>query len=167
MLEIAWVNEDREIEKHRLPEKLNEFSYDKGALIPIEKAQFIQGWNIVDSWKPSRKEGTRAGYVNVPMLISEKPGSELTLNFKGKAIGIAVAAGPDAGIIEYSIDDGSFRKLDLFTQWSSQLHLPWYYVLDDELASSKHTITIRISNEKNDISKGNACRIKHFFINEY
>lgn len=167
MLEMAWVNEDGEIEKHRLPEKLNEFSYDKGALIPIEKAQFIQGWNIVDSWKPSRKEGTRAGYVNVPMLISEKPGSELTLNFKGKAIGIAVAAGPDAGIIEYSIDGGSFRKLDLFTQWSSQLHLPWYYVMDAELASSKHTITIRISNEKNDISKGNACRIKHFFINEY
>lgn len=156
MLELAWAIENGKIKKHRLAEKLDEFNYDKGFLIPIEKAQIIHSWNIVDSWNPSRNENTRAGYVNVSMLMSEKPGSELTLNFKGKAIGIAVAAGPDAGIIEYSIDDGNFKKLDLFTQWSSQLHLPWYYVLDAELSSSKHTITIRISNEKNDNSKGNA-----------
>ena len=100
------------------------------------------------------------------MLISEKTGSTLTLKFKGKAIGIAVAAGPDAGMLEYSVDDSAFKKVDLFTQWSRHLHLPWYYVLEAELPSSKHILTIRIINEKNNESEGNACRIKHFFINE-
>ncbi len=166
MLEFVWVNEGVKIKKHPMPKKIDVFSYDRGTLIRIEKAQIIQGWSTVESWKPSEKVGTRAGYVNVPMLISEKPGSELTLKFKGKAIGIAVAAGPDAGIIEYSIDGGNIKKLDLFTPWSSQLHLPWYYVLDAELSSSKHTITIKTRHEKNENSKGNACRIKHFFINE-
>lgn len=169
-LEGVWKRDsvsEEKIIKHPLPGKLDQFSYDKGKLIPIKKAELSNGWNIDPFWKPSKKVGTRAGYVNVSMLISEKPGSKFTLKFKGKAIGIAVAAGPDAGIIEYSIDGGDFRKLDLFTQWSSHLHLPWYYVLDAELASSKHTITIRISNQKNENSKGNTCRIKHFFINEY
>lgn len=167
MLGLVWVNEGVKIKKHPMPKKFDEFSYDRGTLIRIEKVQIIQGWSIVESWKPSGKEGTRAGYVNVPLLISSQPSSELTLKFKGKAIGIAVAAGPDAGIIEYSIDGGNFKKLDLFTQWSSHLHLPWYYVMDAELASSKHSITIRTSHQKNENSKGNACRIKHFFINEY
>ncbi len=151
--------------RHPLPITLDEFSYDKGELIDIKKANVSKGWNIDPSWRPSKKEGTRAGYVNVPLLISENPESELTMVFKGKAIGIAVAAGPDAGIIEYSIDGGDFKKLDLFTQWSSQLHLPWYYVLEAELTPKKHTLTIKISNDKNQESKGNACRIKHFFVN--
>ena len=67
------------------------------------------------------------------MLISVAPGTETQLKFKGKAIGIVVVAGPDAGIIEYSVDGGKFTKQDLFTKWSSRLHLPWYYVLESEL----------------------------------
>jgi sialidase-1 len=77
-----------------------------------------------------------------------------------------VAAGPDAGVIEYRVDHGDFKKLDLFTKWSSHLHLPWYYVLEAQLSSSKHIVTIRTLSEKNSESRGNACRIKHFFINE-
>ena len=101
------------------------------------------------------------------MLISDQLASEIMLKFKGKAIGIAVAAGPDAGTIEYSIDGGAFKTLDLFTPWSKHLHLPWYYVLDAELSKAKHTLTIRITDQKNPESIGNACRIKHFFNNEY
>jgi sialidase-1 len=151
--------------RHPLPEQLDPFSYDKGKLVSIEKAKISNGWYTDPFWKPSKKSGTRAGYVNVPMLISTQPSSELSLTFKGKAIGIAVAAGPDAGIIEYSIDGGDFKKLDLFTRWSSNLHLPWYYVLEAELVPSKHILRIRISENKNQDSLGNTCRIKHFFIN--
>lgn len=169
LLEQEWKKDPPikgKIKKHVMPEKLDQFSYAKGKIIHIKKAILQDGWKIDPFWKPSEKSGTRAGYVNVPMLISDQPSSELTLKFKGKAIGIAVATGPDAGIIEYSIDGGNFKQLDLFTEWSSQLHLPWYYVLEAELPSSKHILTIRIIEQKNNESKGNACRIKHFFINE-
>jgi sialidase-1 len=76
--------------RHPLPEQLDPFSYDKGKLVSIEKAKLSSGWYIDPFWKPSKKSGTRAGYVNVPMLISTQPSSELSLQFKGKAIGIAV-----------------------------------------------------------------------------
>lgn len=168
-LESCWhsiKNEPLESIKYPLPKKLDDYCYDHGKLVNIEKAEIIDGWKINAKWKPKKGEGTRKGYVNVPMLCADKPGDELSFKFKGKAVGIAVAAGPDAGIIEYSIDGADFKQLDLFTQWSSQLHLPWYYVLDAELSSKKHLLTIKISEDQNPESKGHACRIKHFFINE-
>ena len=60
----------------------------------------------------------------------------------------------------------AFKNLDLYTHWSGQLHLPWYYVLDAELENGKHSLTIKINDDKNPKSNGNACRIKHFFVNE-
>ena len=89
----------------------------------------------------------------------------MKLNFSGTAIGICLVAGPDAGIIEYSIDGAAFKKTDLYTQWSGGIHLPWYIMLNDELQDKKHSITIRTSSEKNTNSKGNACRILHFLVN--
>jgi len=54
--------------------------------------------------------------VNVDVLKSSQPGAILKLRFKGKAIGLFVTSGPDAGIIEYSIDGSDFRQADQFTQ---------------------------------------------------
>ena len=152
--------------KYPIPDKIDEYCYDQGKIVSIDKAEIINTWKVIENWKPNQEEGTRDGYVNVSMLYANQPDAELKLKFKGKAVGIAVAAGPDAGMIEYSIDDGPFMELDLFTKWSKQLHLPWYYVLDSELSPKKHMLTIRISKDRNSESQGNACRIKHFFINE-
>jgi sialidase-1 len=152
--------------KYPLPKKLDEFCYDQGKIISIEKAIVKSDWKIEPNWKPSKGEHTRAGYVNVPMLCADEPGAECSFSFKGKAIGIAVAAGPDAGIIAYQIDGGAWISQDLFTKWSSQLHLPWYYVLNAELSDKKHTLSIRLTENRNSESTGTACRIKHFFINE-
>ncbi len=152
--------------KHQLPGKLDKHCYDQGKIISIDRVEIINGWQIINNWKPNKGEGTRRGYLDVPMLAGDKSANELQLNFKGRAVGLAVAAGPDAGMIEYSIDGAEFKKLDLFTPWSSHLHLPWYYVLNAELPPGKHTLIIKISDDKNPDSKGNACRIKHFFTNE-
>ncbi len=167
-LESAWSNtldSGEQVIDHSLPDKLDPFCYDKGAFIPIEQANPGKGWRLDPEWKPGDKARTREGYVNVPMLIAEAPGSELSLRFEGRAIGIAVAAGPDAGKVEYSIDNYPWKKLDLFTQWSAPLHLPKYYMLEAELQPGKHKLKVRITNEKNENSKGHACRIAHFFVN--
>ena len=156
----------RKSTKYPLTEKLDPFCYDRGTLVSIEKTTVKSGWQIDPRWEPGNGVGTREGYVDIPMLCAGTPGSELQLKFRGKAIGLAVAAGPDAGMIEYSIDGAGYEPLDLFTQWSPHLHLPWYYVLEAEFSNKRHEIFIRISQDKNPESLGNACRIKHFFINE-
>lgn len=168
-LENEWnlpPNSKKIFTKYPLPIKLEEHCYDHGKLISIKKAKIMDGWKIIPDWKPAPGENTRTGYVNVPMLCAEQPGAEIKLTCKGRAIGIAVAAGPDAGMIEYSINGSPFQHIDLFTKWSSQLHLPWYYVLNSELSLGKHILTVKISDDKNPSSTGHACRIKHFFVNE-
>ena len=101
-----------------------------------------------------------------PMLVGTKPGDAFEMAFSGRAVGIFVAAGPDAGVIEFSIDGGDWKNQDLFTKWSGGLHLPWAYVLAAELKQGKHTLAVRIAKERNARSKGHACRVVHLLVNE-
>lgn len=154
------------IVSHKIPQnKLDAFSYSKGEYVNIKKAKCIKGWEYIKQWRPT-DVGGREGFENVPVLEARDVEAELQLTFTGTAAGIFVAAGPDAGILETSIDGGPFVKTDLFTKWSKSLHLPWVYILQDNLPHAKHTMTIRTSNQHNVLSKGNACRIVYFVVNK-
>ena len=148
-----------------LPEPLDKYSYSRGILVQPNPPKPIKGWKMVESWNPADGKGTRTNYVNVPMLVGDYPGKIIKLHFKGNAVGIAVAAGPDAGIIEYSIDDSDWKEQDLFTKWSSNLHLPWFYTLGSGLKRGKHTLQIRLTGEKNPKSTGNKCVLRYFYFN--
>jgi lysophospholipase L1-like esterase len=167
-LEKAWsgtVAEDDKIVVYTQPDPIDAANYDNGKLVLAENAKIIKGWKLVESWKPDDGKATRANYVNVPMLVSQEVGSLLEFQFKGNAVGIAVAAGPDAGVIDFRIDDGDWQKQDLFTKWSLNLHLPWYYTLAAGLPDGEHTLQIRITGEKNSQSVGKVCRIRYFYVN--
>ncbi len=159
------VESEKAIKPHNLNKPIDRFSYSSGNYFPIQSANLRKGWSLVDKWAPTDGAGTRQQYVNIPALVATEPGAEMSLKFSGTAIGICIASGPDAGMIEYSIDGKPFKKVDLLTPWSGGLHLPWYIVLEAELKSKDHLVVIRISSEKNATSKGNACRIFHFLVN--
>ena len=149
-----------------LPDKtLDPYSYIHGHFKSPENAKPGAGWEIIKNWRPTDKIPTRPGFVNVPILEATNPGASLKLNFKGRAIGLFVTSGPDAGMLEYSIDGSDFKVIDQFTQWSKQLHLPWLILLDDELQDGKHTLILRVAQGKNQESKGNVCRIHQFVVN--
>jgi alpha-L-fucosidase len=145
---------------------LDKASLDNGSYYSVENARHADGWNLDKDWKPSDSAHTRPGFVHVPVLSAVRPGAELSLPFSGTAAGIAIVSGPDAGIISYSIDNGPPKTIDLYTQWSSKLHLPWYLLLGSGLKDGEHVLHITVSGEKNERSKGNACRIVHFLINK-
>ena len=149
-----------------LPEPLDKSNYSKGVLIAPVPPRKIKGWKWIENWKPVDGKATRADYTNVPMLVGENPGEIIKFQFRGNAVGIAVAAGPDAGIIEYSIDESDWEKLDLFTEWSAGLHLPWFYTLGSGLKDRKHTLQIRMTSGKNPKSIGNKCVIRYFYVND-
>jgi len=146
-------------------EPLDEFSYYRGRYVDIDKAELIEGFVRDTAWKPNDGAGVRQGFVDVPVLRADAPGAVLKLKFTGTAVGVFVTCGPDVGIIEFSIDDGPFRQVDQYTQWSARLHLPWAYVLDAELDSGTHKLTLRTADRRNTNSRGNACRIVHFLVN--
>ena len=162
----SFVADDDKLTAYPLPAKLNEASYNKGVLIPAVETIPAKGWQAIQNWTPTDNIGTHDDFTNVPMLVAETPGGTLKFDFEGNAIGIAVAAGLDAGMIEYRIDKGDWQKQDLFTQWSSSLHLPWFYTLGYGLKEGKHRLKIRLLPEKNIQSKGTACRIRYFYVNK-
>jgi len=160
------LDSDDKIQAQVLPAKLHPASYDSGSLIDIHTLKPGKGWTLNPNWEPGDGTGTRSNYTKVPMLIAEEPGSSLQMKFEGNAIGIAFAAGQDAGMIKYRIDKNEWQTLNLFTRWSQHLHLPWYYTLASGLSPGKHTLSLEISPQKDEQSNGHACRIRYFFVNQ-
>lgn len=170
LFDAAWTQplpESAAITPHKLPQPpLDPKSYVNGKLVDVDAARFGEGWGLAVSWKPSDNVTTRPGFVNVPALVSEKPGSTLKFKFEGTAVGIFVASGPDAGTVEYSIDGSPAATQDLFTTWSPSLHIPWAYVLSADLPPGPHELTLKVADKSNPRSKGTAVRIMHFLVNE-
>jgi len=173
LFSAAWGGSDAKANTpiRTIPQPLDNSSYYFGRLVgPLEADEskiltLDKGWAIVPSWKPDDKAGTRQGFVDVPALVANTPGSTMKLSFKGIGIGVFVAAGPDTGTIEYRVDQGKWQKRSLFTQWSSGLHLPWAIMLSSELTEGKHDLEIKISDEAGGMSQGHAIRIIHFLVN--
>ena len=164
-LDQAWNEKNQKPSTEVFPEKLDKACYDMGKLIPASEIPLQKGWKYVQDWQPAIKANTRSNYVNVPMLIGDQTSKPLKISFKGNAVGLAVAAGPDAGIIEYSIDGGAWQKQDLFTKHSTAYHLPWYFMLADGLRNGKHILKIKLSTEKNEKSIGHRCVLRYVFVN--
>ena len=76
-----------------------------------------------------------------------------------------MAAGPDAGIVEFQIDGGAWRKQNLYTAWSGTLHIPWAYVLDADLTPGRHELAMRVAADADAKSTGTAVRITHMLAN--
>jgi len=145
---------------------LNPNSFTNGSYLDISSAHTDADWTLYKNWTPTDHIGVRDGFVKVPILEGTKAGSTLTLPFKGNAIGMAVVSGADAGIVTYSIDNGPEKQIDLYTQWSSSLHLPWYVLFGSGLKEGTHQLRLTISSDKNKGSTGNACRVVHFLLNK-
>jgi sialidase-1 len=148
------------------PPALNTANFEQGKYLGIDNAQLDNNWKIDSNWTPTDGLPTRDGFVKRPMLVATTPGSQFNLAFKGTAIGIVIVSGGDAGMLEYAIDGKPYAKLDLHTLWSGQLHLPWYLILGADLKPGKHTLNLKISADKNANSKGTACWIVYFLLNE-
>jgi lysophospholipase L1-like esterase len=145
--------------RRELPEPLDQKSYFRGRLVDIGEAVREDGWRIEPDWTPRDGAATRKRFVHVPVLVTEKAGATCRWTFDGTAAGIFVVAGPDASVVEYSIDGSAWRKRDLFTQWSDKLHIPWAHVLDGDLDAGRHELRMRLSGE------GKALRIVSFLGN--
>lgn len=144
-----------------LPAKLNEYCYADGTMIPADQIVITnnKSWTVGEPDWDALTGTKRDRYLGIANLYADQPGAEVTVAFTGRVVGFFLTAGPDAGMIEYSIDGGEFKKQDLYHHYSSGLHYPRSVVLADELSAGEHTITIRISAEKNEKSGGHAARL--------
>jgi len=168
LLDEAWSGKPRPVVAHAMPEKLDPASYAEGKLFAPRIAKKLNGFSVQTDYDATVEGGkVRTGWNERPQLIGHNPGDSFNITFKGSAVAIQVIAGPKAGIIEHSVDGSDWVKQDLFVAKNSfKLHLNRIYILREGLDPGKeHTLTVRISEKRNELSLGNNCRIVYFGLN--
>ncbi len=159
----VWAGPLAALADHALPTPLDSLNYEAGRFIDPKLAQAKRGWTLaIPDWKdlPGSK---RDRFTSIPIFSATEPGAEATLEFDGTAVGAYVVAGPDAGILEASVDGAAMRAVNLFHNYSRGLHYPRTVMFATDLAPGKHTLTIRVSSETK--SAGHAARIMQFVAN--
>ena len=153
-------------EQFALPEPLLGSSFDGGRFLDPTSVTLRDGWqHALPDWTniPGSK---RDRFLKSPLFFSESPGATLSFMFTGRAVGAYLLAGPDAGQLEYSIDKGDWKTVELFHVHSRGLHYPRTVMFSSDLPLGNHHIEIRLSNRHHPDSKGTAARILEFTVNE-
>jgi arylsulfatase A-like enzyme/lysophospholipase L1-like esterase len=168
LLDEAWSDEPRPLKPHFWPVRLDKASYYEGKLFAPRIAKRLNGFAVQTDYDAAAEGGkVRTGWNERPQLIGHKPGDSFELKFRGSAVAIQVIAGPNAGIVEHTLNGTDWVEQDLFVEKNSfKLHLNRIYILRDGLDSKKeHTLSVRISDKRHELSKGNNCRIVYFGLN--
>lgn len=153
-------------ESHHIAKRLDEHSYANGKMASPSAALAGDGWVVHRPDWDNLPGGKRDRFREMQLLCSHQAGAKCSFKFTGTGIGIFILAGPDAGTIEYSVDGGERKTLDLFHRYSKGLHYPRTVMLDADLERGQHQIEIRVSESHNEASVGNAVRILKFAVNQ-
>ena len=169
LLNKAWAKPlvgDAKKTAHKMPAKpIDDHSYFDGRFINPAKAKVKSGWKLgVPDWK-SLKGGKRKQFLDLDFLSADDAGAELTLEFTGKAIGTYVLAGPDAGVLEATIDGGEPVKIDLYHRYSRGLNYPRTVMFNADLKPGKHTLKLKTTAIEGRKHGGKAARILQFVAN--
>jgi sialidase-1 len=140
--------------------------FEKGRRVSVTKIRADSDWKLFRSWAPADSLPTRRGFVGVPVLETTIPGASLRYHFRGNAIGLSVLSDADAGTISFSVDHGEWKEINLVTQWSNSLHLPWFVLLASGLAPGRHELQLTFLGKGGNKSGLQACRILKLLVNE-
>ncbi len=168
LLEKNWgtpIAENGNKVMHVLSEIMDKNSYDNGHFVSSDRPQIVKGWKLeIPDWTHLSGE-IRPSFKKESLFCATEPGAELTLPFEGRAVGIYLLAGPDAGILETSIDGAPAQSIDLFDSHSPKLHYPKSILFNADLQPGPHLLKIIISAQHNKDSTGTAARILKFCEN--
>ncbi len=149
-----------------LPDPIDPASYDGGMLVPPGKAGQSGGWRIGRAGPKLLPAGNiRSTYTGFDVLRGDRAGDSLEFEFEGRGVGAFVLAGPDAGVVETSVDGAPFVKHDLYHRFSGGLNYPRSVIFSADLIPGRHRLKLRIAPEKNERSTGTTASILFFEVN--
>ncbi|MEM7477933.1 MAG: GDSL-type esterase/lipase family protein [Planctomycetota bacterium] len=162
----SWDTENSETKPHALPAQLlDRTSYANARLLPLTEAQLESGWRIeVPAWK-ELAGSKREQFTKLEMLCADSAGATMHIEFTGRALGAYVLAGPDAGVLEVSIDGHAFQDFNLLHRHSKRLHYPRTVMFQSDLPPGKHKATIRLKQAANAGAAQSAARILRLVAN--
>ncbi len=151
---------------HALPLPLDRGNYDGGTFVDVQDANWLGGWKYGEVSKQLLPLGAiRSRYEKYQVLRGEEPGTTLYLNFQGRSIGAFILAGPDAGMVEVSVDGGTWQEKTLYHKHSGGLNYPRSVTFADDLSPGRHQLVLRLIDKKPEKSKGHSASILYFEVN--
>lgn len=168
-LEASWKGAGAKgIVAHQVPDALDANSYDDGFFLDPATAGWMGGWEAGPVTKELLPKGSiRSRYQeDWTITVASEAGAMLTLPFRGRAVGAFVLAGPDAGILEASIDDGPFKPVDLYHHFSENLNYPRTVMFYTDLEQEYHQLTLRVAPRETGEAGGTRAAILTFVVNE-
>ena len=162
LLNLAWTGPSPTKRRmHLLPQNLiDPHSFIEGRFMSPSKIKLTKGWKFSEPVWDSLKGGKRSRYLGIPLLHSQENTLPLRFEFEGRAIGAFILAGPDAAKLRFSIDGNTYQELELFHNYSRNLHYPRSVIFAHNLKPGKHTIEL----EPIITGNHNAVRIMEFCI---
>lgn len=161
----GWERSDLP-KKTKLPQPIDKDSYANGHFVSVKEAKTKGSCRI---GKVSRdllpKGAIRRQYETYDLLRGDEVGDEIRLTFNGKSVGAFILAGPDAGIVESSVDGEAATKHDMFHRYSEKLNYPRSVMFATGLKPGTHELVLKISNKRNQKSSGNSVSIMFFEVN--
>ena len=112
LFDAAWAGRlSPSTKPHQGARRYDSNSYEFAHFQTIDSAKVVSGWQKVKNCKVRAKGSVRKHDKGLDYLEATEPGAELTVEFSGTAIGLPMVAGPDVGIIEWKVDDGTWKSL--------------------------------------------------------
>jgi len=124
----------------------------------------IKGWELIENW--GANQTVPEELKNATILKGTLPGKIIKFEFQSTAVGIAVVTGPASGIFEYSVDEGSWKTLDLSSEAAQNEYSLKYFTLDSSLKNHQHVLQIRMSKSKYVDNEGKECLLRGFVVNQ-
>lgn len=145
-----------ELKKRVLPKSLfGERSYAGACLVDAKEASYGEGWSFVHKSLCER----------YPTYIeSIIPGATLEFSFEGIRIGLYWMMAKDSGNIEYSIDGKEWKEASSWDFYCKNFDRAHRMMLSDDLERKAHVLRLRVSDNKEEGSEGNAIRIGAFLV---
>ena len=144
LLGKAW---DRPLAKraldHPLPKNpLKSNSFFNGRFLSPGQVQLAQGWNFSEPDWETIPGSKRKRYLDRALLHADSSAKPLTVSFSGRAFGVFVVGGPDAGKLAYEVDGKRKGVVNLYRHFSKNLHYPFSVTLAHDLPAGQHQITL-------------------------
>ncbi len=140
-------------------------SFFNGRFLSPGLANRGDGW----AWHVPKWRGIpgsfRETFAGLKLLCGGLADGEVSFEFEGRGVGAYVLAGPDAGVLEVSIDGGEYKPSNLYHHYSRGLHYPRTVMFATDLAAGKHAIRLRLAKPAGDGAKVTAARILQFTVN--
>jgi len=139
-----------------MPAALSPHPMEQAKLVPYDWAQMDSGWL---GWQLSSSG-------NLPhVAVSDKPGSTITLKFKGSQVGIYDIIGPDTGNLDFSLDAAEWKhrvNFDKYCLTYARAHAT--ALVRDLDAAVPHELKLRIAEDTPEGSKGRFTRLGWFLV---